>query len=383
MAVSIRLSLVFLSAVRLVLNTSHRFVYPFLPVIARGLGVPLEQAALLVSVRHFSGLATPAANRVIGKGELRRRLITTGLVFFIAGSAVAALSGVYVGALLGFALIGLAKPVFDVSSQAYISDRVPYAKRARYLASFEFTWSISLLVGAPLTGWLISRSDWATPFLLFAMVAIAALLLLPRFIEADDPHEPTDSSLPRFNRPALAFLLVAALFTMAAEIIFVVFAAWLENSFSVSVAVLGGAAFLIAAAELVGEGGTFALTDRIGKRRAVIVGLVVSIVGYGALVPGATSMGLGLALVALAILGFEFTIVSSLPLASELVPEFRGRYLAWLVFALGIGRGIGAAVGPVLFSSFDLAGAAIAAMAANAIALIVVVTQLRETQDTG
>lgn len=378
---SIRRSILFLSGARLILNTTHRFVYPFLPAIARGLGVPLEQAALLISVRHFAGLATPATNNLVGQGERRRRLITTGLALFIAGCAVTALSGLYVGALVGFAFLGLAKPVFDVSSQAYISDRVPYERRARYLASFEFTWSISLLVGAPLTGWLISKTDWATPFWVFGLIGAAAILLLPRFIEADNRHASAETPSSGLGRPALAFLIVVGLFTMAAEIIFVVFAAWLENSFAVSVAVLGGAAFLIAAAELAGEGGTFAFTDRIGKRRAVMVGLVVSMAGYGALSFASSNMAAGLALIGLAMFGFEFTIVSSFPLASELVPASRGRYLGWLVFALGVGRGIGAALGPALYSSFDLAGAAVAAMAANALALTVIATQLRDDQE--
>jgi DHA1 family inner membrane transport protein len=112
----VRSSLGFLSAERFVMNTAYRFVYPFLPVIARGLGVPLEQAALLVSARHIAGLATPAVIRVVGYRP--RRLIGTGLVLFIAGSAVTAATNAYIGALIGFALIGIAKPVFDVSSQA-------------------------------------------------------------------------------------------------------------------------------------------------------------------------------------------------------------------------------------------------------------------------
>ena len=130
---NVRTSLGFLSAERLVMNTAYRFVYPFLPVIARGLGVPLEQAALLVSARYMAGLATPAVARVVGRGERRRRLIFTGMLLFVAGCAVTVLTNAYVGALLGFALLGIAKPVFDVSSQAYVSDRVAYERRARYL----------------------------------------------------------------------------------------------------------------------------------------------------------------------------------------------------------------------------------------------------------
>ena len=374
----VRSSLGFLSAERLVMNTAFRFVYPFLPVIARGLGVPLEQAAYLISVRHRAGLGTPAVTRVVGRGERRHRLIVTGMLLFVAGSAVTAATSAYVGALIGFALIGLAKPVFDVSSQAYISDRVPYEKRARYLSVFEFTWAGALLVGAPATGWLISRTDWATPFWVFGALTIVALLLVPRFIDADHPVSESRHSKGRFNRSGLAFLVVAGFFALASEMIIVVFGAWLEDSFGLSLVALGGAAFLIGASELAGEGATFAFTDRIGKRRAVLIGLTISAIGFALLVPARGEMGLGLAVLAIALFGFEFTIVSSIPLASELVPTARARYLAWMVVSMSLARGLGAALGPNLFDTFGLPGPAIAAVVADVIAAVVLVAFVRE-----
>lgn len=360
------------------MNTAFRFVYPFLPAIARGLGVPLEQAAYLISARHIAGLATPAVARVVGRGERRHRLIVTGLLLFVAGSAVTAATSAYVGALIGFALIGLAKPVFDVSSQAYVADRVPYARRARYLAVFEFTWAGALLVGAPATGWLISRTSWATPFWVFGVLTIIALVLVPRFIDADHPVPESSHSGLKFDRAALAFLAVAGFFALASEMIVVVFGAWLEDSFGLSLIALGGVAFLIGASELAGEGATFAFTDRIGKRRAVLIGLTISAIGFALLVPARNDMALGLAILAVALFGFEFTIVSSIPLASELVPSARARYLAWMVVAMSLARGLGAAAGPNLFDSFGLPGPAIAAVVADVVAAGILIAWVRE-----
>ena len=374
----LRSSLAFLTSERLVMNTAFRFVYPFLPAIARGLGVPLEAAGLLVSARWVAGLATPAIQRTAGRGEARRRLIVTGCLLFIAGAGVTALTGVYVGALLGFALIGLAKPSYDIASQAYIADRVPYQHRARYLAVFELTWALSLLIGAPLTGWLIARGEWTTPFWVFGALTVVALLLVPRFVDPDLPAVATSTQRGRFGSSAVAFLAVTALFTLGAETMFVVFGAWLEGSFALTLAALGSAAVLIGFAELAGEGATFAFTDRIGKRRSVLIGLMVSAVGFAMLVPAGNSLGIGLAFLAVGLFGFEFTIVSSIPLATELEPTTRASYLAWTVVAMATGRGIGAAVGPILFGSLGLAGPAISAVAANIVAAVVLVAWVRE-----
>jgi predicted MFS family arabinose efflux permease len=110
----------------------------------------------------------------------------------------------------------------------------------------------------------------------------------------------------------------------------------------------------------------------------VLIGLTISAIGFALLVPARGEMGLGLAVLAIALFGFEFTIVSSIPLASELVPIARARYLAWMVVSMSLARGLGAALGPNLFDTFGLPGPAIAAVVADVIAAVVLVTLVRE-----
>jgi predicted MFS family arabinose efflux permease len=371
-------SLAYLTGLRLVLNTAFRLVYPFLPVIARGLGVPLSQAGYLVSARWIAGMATPGVIATVGKGEARRKVIITGTAMFIVGALVTAATGVYLGALVGFALMGLAKPTYDVASQSYISDRVPYARRARSLAVFELAWAGSLLIGAPFAGWLIARGDWTTPFWVLGGLAVVGLLLATRFIDPDRTHTTGTTPKLQLGRTALTLLAVMGLFTMAAEVMFVVFGAWLEDSFGLSLAALGGAALLVGLAELTGEGATLTLTDRIGKRRSVLIGLVISIGAFALLALAADSLGIGLALLAIALMGFEFTIVSSFPLASEIAPHGRTRYLSLTIVAMGLGRAIGAAAGPPLFGALGLTGPVVIAVAADLIAAFLLLAWVRD-----
>jgi predicted MFS family arabinose efflux permease len=102
-------SMGFLVGARLVINTAHRFVYPFLPAIARGLGISLNLAGTMVSVRWAASLATPGVVHVVDHGRRRRRLIAVGLLMFVTGAVVTVATNVYIGALVGFALMGLAK----------------------------------------------------------------------------------------------------------------------------------------------------------------------------------------------------------------------------------------------------------------------------------
>lgn len=367
---SLRGSLAYLIAVRLVLNTAHRFAYPFLPAISRGLGVSLEQGGLLLSARSLAGLATPLVVATVGRGERRRRVLVAGLALFVIGAAVTAASGVYAGAVTGFALFGLAKPLFDISGQAYIADRTPYRGRARYISLFETTWALALLIGAPAAGWLISRYGWRAPFWVVAALSLVALGALFRSVDRDAPRERgTPVTRLRFERSSILLLVAVFLLMFAAEFSFVVFGAWMEDRFGLSLVALGGAATAVAVAELCGEGASFALTDRLGPRRSVSIGLVICIGAFAALGPLSGSLAPGLAALVVAFFGFEFAIVSALPLATEVAPRARAQFLSLLVVALSASRALAAAIAPPLFAWGGFAANATGSAIAGGLAL--------------
>jgi len=370
---SLKGSLAYLVATRLVLNTAHRFVYPFLPAISRGLGISLSQGGLLMSARSLAGLATPLVVATVGKGERRRRTVAVGLALFALGAGVTAAGGVLVGAMVGFALFGVAKPLFDISGQAYIADRTPYRGRARYLSLFETTWALALLVGAPAAGWLISRWGWRAPFWAVAGLAVIALAALPWAMDRDAVAVGGPPAA-RLHLDRSAVLLIAAVFLLmfAAEVSFLVFGAWLEDRFGLSLLALGGAATAVAVAELAGEGASFALTDRLGPRRSVSIGLGICIAAFAALGPASGNLGWGLAVLVLAFFGFEFAIVSALPLATEVAPAARTRFLSLVVVALSASRAAAAVAGPALFQWGGFAANSAASAGSGLLALIMV-----------
>ena len=360
-----------LFAGRLVVNTARRFVYPFLPAIARGLGVSLDQAGLLVSAMWLTGVATPAAVAVAGRGERRRRQAIVGLALFAAGAAITAATSVFVGAFVGFVLMGLGKPTFDIASQTYVADHTPYERRARYLSVLELTWAGGLIVGAPLAGFAIDRWGWASPFWLLAGAAVLLMPILWRLIEDGSGTRQRGGGGLTLDRPAIGLLVTAGLFSFAAEIMFVVFGAYLEDDFGLSLVALGGAGLVIGLAEAGGEGAVLGFADRIGKERSVAIGLAISIVGFGLLALTPSALWIALALVAVAFAGFEFTIVSAIPLATEVAPKARAQYLALFMVALSVGRAAGAAAGAPLFDALGPAGNAVLAASADVLALAV------------
>jgi predicted MFS family arabinose efflux permease len=71
-----------------------------------------------------------------------------------------------------------------------------------------------------------------------------------------------------------------------------------------------------------------------------------------------------------AFFGFEFAIVSALPLATEVAPEARARFLALLVVALSASRALAGVAGPALFSWGGFAANSTASAVAGALAMV-------------
>jgi predicted MFS family arabinose efflux permease len=147
------------------------------------------------------------------------------------------------------------------------------------------------------------------------------------------------------ERAALGAIGFSFFVSVANDNLFVVYGAWLEDAFGLSVVALGLWTSAIGMAELSGEFFTAVLADRFGLKRSVILGLSLCSMSYWllpilgqALVPAFGSLFL-------IFLTFEFTIVSFLSLCTELLPGSRATMMSGLLAAAGFGRIVGALIG--------------------------------------
>ncbi len=173
--------------------------------------------------------------------------------------------------------------------------------------------------------------------------------------------------------PALAGILFGLALSAANEQINLTFGIWLEDSFAVKIAALAVASAIIGASELTGELLVIGFVDWIGKRRAVSIGLALNAVAALALpYLGGTLTGalVGLFLIYLT---FEFALVSSIPLMSEVIPAARATFLSVYIAATAIGRALGALVVPLLYrngASNSILPVMIATVVFNGIAFV-------------
>jgi predicted MFS family arabinose efflux permease len=113
---------------------------------------------------------------------------------------------------------------------------------------------------------------------------------------------------------------------------------------------LGLAAAVLGVAELSGEGLVAVITDRLGKRRAIALGALVNCSACLALPFMGNSYAGALIALFLFYISFEFTIVSSIPLMTEVMPAARATMMSGFFTFASIGRALASWVTPMLFS---------------------------------
>jgi predicted MFS family arabinose efflux permease len=337
---------------RTLLNAQFRIPYPFLPAISRGLGVPLEVASLLLTVRDLIGATSPAFGYLSDRIG-RKTVMVGGLAAFVAGAALVAIGHTFGVALIAFALLGLAKCSYEPTMQAYVADEVPYERRGRALSITELSWSLAWLIGVPVAGFLITRWDWRAPFLVMAVLGLFSVLANARLKPPAAPPAPVTVSpavaptalaqsgqvpsrgarLTAALRPLAArrvwmMLAVSGLVILANELFFIIYGAWMETQFGLAPDALGVLSIVTSLAELTAAIFAAAALDRIGKRRGLLGGLALNACAY--LVLRLLAGNLGTALGGIILLGLtsEFCIVATIPLISELVPRARGTVMA-------------------------------------------------------
>lgn len=373
---------------RLVLNTARRFAYPFAPALSRGLGVPLTAITSLIAINQATAVLGlffgPIADRL---GY--RLMMIGGMTLLVAGMFAAGLFPFYSVVLVALFLAGMGKSIFDPALQAYVSERVPFHRRGLAIGFLEFSWAGSTLLGIPLIALLIDRLGWRAPFFAMGGLGILGILVLRIIVEKGRRRPAPGQAPPLFKgawrqllreRAALGALSYAFWISVANDNLFVVYGAWLEKQFGLSIVALGLGTSIIGIAELAGESLTAALADRLGLKRSVIGGMAACLICYGILPFLGQTLGMALTGLFIIFLTFEFTIVTSLSLFTELVPASRATMMASYLASAGIGRVVGALIGGPIWLAGGIFATALVSAAISGLALVSLVWGLRGWQ---
>ena len=356
--------------VRVAYNTMYRMIYPFLSYFAKGMGVDLRMISYAFTSRSLMGLISPFLASVADSRGRKTGMLIGAITYTLAISLIV-FWPTFTTFFIALSLSFIGYLIFVPSMQAYLGDRVAYEKRGRVLGITELSWSLSAIIGVPLVGFIISQKGWLAPFPLLALMGALSFFILAWMLPKDSgPMEGQAGFWKNLKKvfsypPAITALIMAALYTAANEVVSLVYGVWVEEAFAFNIASLVVTALVIGFSEFGGEILVTLFTDRIGKRRALAIGILGNCVAALALLfLGHWLVGAMLGLF-LFYLTYEFTIVSGIPLMTEILPSARATMMAAHMALIALGRSIGDLLAPSLYTQTVVPG-----ISANALAAI-------------
>ena len=347
---------------KLLFNITRRLVYPFAPELARSLNVDLSAITSVIAINQATSVLGAVGAGFADKYGYKILMLFSLGMLTIATFAVG-LIPIYSVLVICLFLSGLAKSIFDPSLQAFIGNFVPFEKRGKIVGITELSWAGSTLVGIPLAGIVIERFSWQTPFLIVGGLSLVCFFIILKLMPADktnaDPSKKKTRIISNWktiikDKKVLGILSFVFFMSLANDNLFVIYGAWLEQSYNLSLAAIGFGTILIGLSEILGEGCTVFFSDRIGLKKSIIIGASLCTGAYLFLPVMDVGLSYVLAGLFLVFFTFEFTIVTSMSLSTELVPELRASTMAAFFAIAGIGRVAGAFSGGIIWSKFGL-----------------------------
>ncbi len=299
--------------------------YTFLPAFARGTGLSVEAMGQALSARELTSLSAPFAGRVSDRVGALRVMAYAGLLASV-GLLVATLGAT--GLVVGFVIFGVGRTAYQVSMGSWIADAVAYERRGRATGRIELAWGGAALIGLPIVGFMLGRMPWWTVFLALGVTSVLAGVAVASGIGEPIRADREATRKPNMTRAAVSAIATNAMMNAAAQFLFLSHGLWLEDTYGLDTAEVGFAIIAVGAIEVVATTGSSRLTDRLGKRVSMLGGTTLMTLAMFTLAfASAPPLALGLLVLVVAFLGFEFGIVSSLPLLSELDPEARAQMI--------------------------------------------------------
>ena len=346
---------------RLNSNACFRFAPPFLASISDDFEISLSRLGVALMITELVMAVAPILGAFVDRIP-RRVAMSVGLIGVSGASTLAAVSQSVWLFVVGITVLGLAKFVFDIGMTAWVNDHVEYERRGRVIGITETSWALGLLIGVTVMGLVASATSWRWGYIVGALsVAVMVVVITVRLDSGDAPGSVRHQETERHPLPRRGLLIVAAMFFLmaASQCMFVTFGSWLADDFSFSDAGIAGVVFALGAFELVASLTSAHRTDVWGKERSTIAGALLIVPSGFLLLFAQHNVVFGLILLAIFLLGFEFAIVSMLPLAANMIPGSPGRGLGFTLGGGTLGR---ASMSVVATASYDAFGFGIPAV---------------------
>lgn len=283
-----------LSWANVMVALGYGVVSPAMPAFARTFGVSIKAVTFLVTVFSLSRLCFAPVSGMLAQRLGERRIYIGGLLIVALSTIACAYSQTYWQLLLFRAISGVGSTMFYVSALGLMIHISPPDARGRIAGMFTTSFMVGA-VGGPAIGGLTAGWGLTAPFIAYgvAMLGVAVVLFFGlRNSQLAAPPPPTRSTVSmrealRFSAYRSALLSNFATGWAAFGLRVALVPLFLADVMGRSVGVIGVALAAFAGGNALAVIPSGYLSDRMGRRTLLIIGLAAS--GVATAVLGVTS----------------------------------------------------------------------------------------------
>ena len=252
-----------------------------LPFIRTAFGLSYLETGFAASAFTVASGVTNAPLGVMADRLGARRVIVWGLVLIAASSVAIGLSQTYWQLLLFLLVMGIASGTYHAPASALIAQAFGPERRGVAMGTHTTAGHLSFFVVPLLAGALASISSWRTPYLVLAVAPLLCALMLLRVAppgsRATDRHSwlATFSDIGGVARAIGPLVLLSIVGQVLLSAAFTYLTLYLVDARGFSPVIAAGLYGLPQAAGLVGAPLGGSLSDRFGRPRVLLAGLVI------------------------------------------------------------------------------------------------------------
>jgi predicted MFS family arabinose efflux permease len=322
--------------------------------LARSLQVSVAAAGQLIALAAVVlALGAPLLAAVVA-GVDRRRLLSLSLLWFAAGHLVAAAMPSYAALLPVRALSVLGAAVFTPQAAAAVGVMATPEHRGRAITFIFLGWSLSSVMGMPISAWIGEAHGWRWAFVAVAALAGVAALWVWRTV----PDGVRPAALSRaawaqvFTHPALMATVMVTVLSAAGQFtLFTYFAPFYRQVLGATPGQISAMFLAFGAIGVVGNVVVARHIDRIGAPRAVLATLAC-IAGSLALWPLGSTLPLMMLVLAPWALGCFASQSAQQARLGLAAPALAPALIALNSSAMYAGQALGAASGGAMLAPF-------------------------------
>jgi predicted MFS family arabinose efflux permease len=161
---------------------------PLSPHLMREFGISTAQFGLLVSAYAFAAAISSLLMASIADRFDRKRSLLFVYAGLIVGTLGCALAPNFATLLIARIVAGMFGGVQGSIAFSIVGDLVPDARRGRAMSTLMLSFSLSAVVGVPLSIYIAAHGGWHVPFLALAVVCTALLLVALKLVPSVRGH---------------------------------------------------------------------------------------------------------------------------------------------------------------------------------------------------